>query len=581
MEASQAADAFLERLEKSELLSPEQLAEVNDRHHLRDLPSVIDMARLLVKQGLLTRFQAERLLDGRYRGFFFDNYKLLDVLGAGGMGWLYEGEERDTRHKVALKVLTEKYKEDAGMLARFLLEARAGMKVNHPNVVRTLKVAEAGDLHYMVMEFVEGISLHELVSLNGPPAWKQACDFARQAAAGLVHTHRAGIVHRDIKPANLMVDHDGNVKILDFGLALLGKEKTEDEFSLTMLFGHTCLGTADFMAPEQSLDGMAVDGRADIYSLGCTLYTILAASVPFPGKSVPDMLEAHRTQEPRPIRELVPDLPEAVAAIVTKMMAKKPEDRYQSAQEVIKALEPFCERKPVEFDFAAIVKARGALARERTAAQKRRGASSVSAGNSATRMSGPNPVIKPPQSARETIVTEDTTPMAMRSSISLADPFGTKREAAARLSKIHGVEVDTAPHRTVTPPALTGALYPLSGGKPIPLDQTRIVIGRADDCDVQLEAPQVSSHHCELRCGWSRWQIVDLDSRNGVWVNHVAVKDQVLLSGDRLTIAGQFGYRIEYEGDQPFRLLARKYASRVLAAVGVVIVAVLAWWLLR
>lgn len=287
MGATITSGAFIELLEKSRLLSPTQVAEVVAQYRLAELPSDRDRAQTLLTAGVLTTFQAERLLAGRYRGFFFDDYKLLEVLGVGGMGWLYAGEEMSTGRKVALKVLADRFKEDRGMVARFELEAKAGMGLTHPNIVRTLKVSQAGDVHYMVMEFVEGIGLHEFVGLHGRVKWQQACDFIRQAALGLHHTHRAGIIHRDVKPPNLLVEHEGNVKIVDFGLALLGKETREDEFSLAMIFGHDCLGTADYMAPEQSRDSFSVDPRADVYGLGCTFYAILSGKVPYPAKSTP------------------------------------------------------------------------------------------------------------------------------------------------------------------------------------------------------------------------------------------------------------------------------------------------------
>ena len=399
------ADAFLELLEKSKLLPADQMESVVKKYALRDMPSPTELADTLVDQNLITRFQADRLLEGRYRGFFIENYRAIEILGTGGMGWLYIAEDIETGNVVAVKMLPKKFETDPGMVARFKLEARAGMMLNHPNILRTYRIDRTGgiygDVFYVVMEFVAGINLEELIILRGPVGWPQACDFIRQAAAGLHHAHQRGLVHRDVKPSNLLVDRHGVVKVLDFGLSRYDKEG--DEFSLSMIFGHDCLGTADYISPEQSLDSYSVDARSDIYSLGCTLYVALTGTLPYPVKSTSEKLEGHRTKKPRPLRKLVPDVPKEVVAIVEKMMAKTRENRFATIREVCLALSPFARRQLPSFDFQAVLAARAALVKKKLAAQKKRSQKIEDAGSSAGGS-------KSGQSSVETAIRKDTQP---------------------------------------------------------------------------------------------------------------------------------------------------------------------------
>ncbi|MBI1899697.1 MAG: serine/threonine protein kinase, partial [Planctomycetia bacterium] len=270
MGAPRLAEDFLELLEKSELVSPERIATAAERLTLPSSASAIEAAKALVKGGLITRFQAGRLLKGAFRGFFIGPYKVQDVLGTGGMGLIYVAEDAQSQETVALKVLFEAHREDASMLSRFEAEGRAGQRVRHPNVVRTQKLAQHGGAYYIAMEYVPGISLLEYIERKGAIPWQQACDFICQVAAGVQQVHASGLIHRDVKPHNLIVTAEGVCKLLDFGLAMVQGDR--DDFSLALVFGHDCLGTADYVAPEQTVDSNAIDGRADIYSLGCTLY---------------------------------------------------------------------------------------------------------------------------------------------------------------------------------------------------------------------------------------------------------------------------------------------------------------------
>jgi serine/threonine-protein kinase len=229
---------------------------------------------------------------------------------------------------------------DSSYLGRFHREAQAIASLDHPNIVRAYDVDHEMDgdtpIHFLVMEYVEGRSLHEVIQQDGVLSFPRAADYIRQAADGLQYAHKAGLVHRDIKPGNLLLDLNGVVKILDLGLARFSADT--DDHSLTVAHDEKVLGTADYLAPEQALDSHKVDARADIYSLGCTLYFLLTASPPFTEGTLAQRLMAHQTKAPPPLGEKRPDVPTSLAAIVMKMMAKRPEDRYQSAAEVSEVL---------------------------------------------------------------------------------------------------------------------------------------------------------------------------------------------------------------------------------------------------
>ena len=383
------AGTFFETLGKSELLEESVVATLAERYGGR---SPEEAAAKLVRRGLLTRYQADRVRAGRYRGFFLDRYRLLSVLGAGGMGTVYvaldEGDGPTAGQKVALKVLAEGLRDDAGMIARLRYEGVAAGRVDHPNVVRALRFCKADNgpgQHLLVMEFVEAVSAEELLIRGGPVKSGAACDIARGAALGLAACHDAGLIHRDVKPANLLVAADGATKVADFGLALL-TDQAAAEFSLQMIFGHDCLGSADYMAPEQSRNSTEIDRRADLYSLGCTLYSLLTARVPFPAETGRDVLRAHRRNPVPDVRRKASQTPPAVAELVGRLMAKDPADRPASAGEVAALLEPHARRKPVAFDFEAILHSRAKAAakkaerRRREALRKRARAAEASVG---------------------------------------------------------------------------------------------------------------------------------------------------------------------------------------------------------
>jgi urea transport system substrate-binding protein len=269
-------------------------------------------------------------------------YRVLGVLGRGGMGTVYKAEHRLLERPVVLKVIRPDLVASTQVVQRFQREARLAARLSHPNVVTVYEAEEFGSTQMLVMEFIAGVNLAELVSERGLLPVAESCDLIRQAAVGLEYIHSQGLVHRDIKPHNLLVSRTGQVKILDLGLATLKGGPKADGGELTS--HRQFLGTVDYAAPEQWESSRDVDIRADIYSLGCTFYYLLAGQAPFPNTKYSTLMQqmwAH-TQAPLPsIRELRPDLPEGIAAVLAKMLAKNRDDRFAGPDEVAAALAPF------------------------------------------------------------------------------------------------------------------------------------------------------------------------------------------------------------------------------------------------
>jgi eukaryotic-like serine/threonine-protein kinase len=296
------------------------------------------LASLLVYDGgVLTLFQAEHIMQGKWRRFNIGKYKVLEKLGSGGMGTVFLCEHKLMRCLRAIKILPAAKAQDEAALGRFYREARAVAAIDHPNIVHAYDIDQDENLHFLVMEYVDGSSLQDIVKKAGPVSVLRACHYMRQSAIGLDHAERAGLVHRDIKPGNILVARDGSVKILDMGLA---RFFNDDDDILTKKFDENVLGTADYLAPEQALDSHTVDIRADIYSLGATFYFLLTGKTPFGEGTVAQKLFWHQSRNPKPVRDLRPEVPAEVEAVITKMMAKDPANRYQMPAEVADALAP-------------------------------------------------------------------------------------------------------------------------------------------------------------------------------------------------------------------------------------------------
>jgi uncharacterized protein (TIGR03067 family) len=283
-------------------------------------------------------------------------YRVQELLGVGGMGAVYKAEHLLMERPVALKLVSHNLTSHPEMVERFRREVKTAAKLRHPNIVLAYDAEQAGESHFLVIEYVEGKSLARAVAERGPLPVRQACDYIRQAALGLQYAHERGMVHRDIKPQNLMLTPEGQVKILDFGLARFAMEAaptgalltapaaeatrgSQDIGSLTQV--GTVLGTPDYIAPEQARDAHTADIRADIYSLGCTLYDLLAGHAPFPAGTAVDKVMAHLERSPKPLSAVRPDVPPALARVVERMLAKDPAQRYQTPAEVADALAPF------------------------------------------------------------------------------------------------------------------------------------------------------------------------------------------------------------------------------------------------
>ncbi|QEL16373.1 WD40 repeat domain-containing serine/threonine protein kinase [Limnoglobus roseus] len=316
--------AFLDAIRDNGILDPSQtVTAVEEAGHARQ---VTDLADRLVNRGWLTAFQAQRLLAGRPHELVLGEYVLLEPLGTGGMGLVFKARHRIMNRVVAVKRIRPEAADDPTALRRFRAEIQAAAHLSHPNVVVVHDAQEASGELFLVMELCEGVTLHDLVKQRGPLPPAEACEYARQACLGLQHAFERGLVHRDLKPRNL-IRCGKTLKILDFGLARLrqgpaaGSSTTEG----------TIVGTADYMAPEQA-DGRA-DVRSDLYSLGCTLYFLLAGRPPFPGGEILDKCVRHRIEEPESLARLRPDVPRRVREIVSRLMAKDPADRFQTPAE--------------------------------------------------------------------------------------------------------------------------------------------------------------------------------------------------------------------------------------------------------
>lgn len=330
-------EQFVDLVKRSGLVDDEKLSEALSGVDQSVSDSGI-VASNLTKAGLLTEWQSEKLLQGRHKGFYLGKYKLLSHIGTGGMGSVYLAEHQVMRHRVAIKLLPTNLASQTSYIERFHQEARAAAALAHPNIIRAFDVDQHEAYHYLVMEFVDGTDIQAIVSRSGPLPYDTAASYTRQAAEGLGYAHRMGLIHRDIKPANLLVNREGTVKILDMGLA---RFSDDSQGSLTKEYDQKMIGTVDYLAPEQALDSHGADGRADIYSLGCTLYFMLTGDSPFPQGTIPQRLMQHQSQEPRDIRETRPDAPQELIDICRKMMAKKVTDRYQTGEEVARDLAIF------------------------------------------------------------------------------------------------------------------------------------------------------------------------------------------------------------------------------------------------
>lgn len=354
------ADKVFDLIEKSKLVDPEafsarkeSLIQSADAAILEDPVAV---CKSFEDAGLLTRWQSEKILQGKYKGFFLGKHKLLGHIGTGGMSSVYLGEHLVLKHRRAVKVLPKSKLGNSSYLERFQREAKAIASLNHPNIVRAYDIDHEKDTHYIVMEYIEGVDLQILVKKHGPLPYAIVADYIAQAAHGLQHAHEQGLIHRDVKPANFLINTEGVIKVLDLGLALY---QDQSDASLTMEYNDKVLGTADYLAPEQAINSHTVDNRADIYGLGCTMYFLLTGHPPFPDGSIPSRIVKHQNSMPEDIRKDRPDCPGELDGICVKMMQKDPKFRYQDCNQVAAALENWLQKYKAENPDVATKPARG------------------------------------------------------------------------------------------------------------------------------------------------------------------------------------------------------------------------------
>jgi serine/threonine protein kinase len=319
-------------------LAAPQVQQLSGKH-----PDAQALARELVGRNWLTPYQANQLLAGRGDDLFLGSYRILDRLGEGGMGQIFKAHHVSMDRTIALKIIPKDRMSDPTAVSRFQREVRAVAKLSHPNIVIAFEVNQVGHTPFLAMEYVEGIDLARLVQQSGPLSIPRACEYIRQAAIGLQHAHERGLVHRDIKPGNLMVtrrDPNGPpvIKILDFGLARFESDSA-NAARLTQL--GKIVGTVDFMAPEQAQDPRTADIRADIYSLGCSLFYLLTGKPPFPGEDAVEKISARVLGDASSVRQVRPEVSPALERVIAKMMARNAGDRNQTPGEVAKALEPY------------------------------------------------------------------------------------------------------------------------------------------------------------------------------------------------------------------------------------------------
>lgn len=322
---------FLKNTIRSGLMTRDQLAA-----SLRTLPRKLwldtdRVAEHLIRTGKLSRFQAEKLIAGKTVGLQVGPFQILAPIGKGGISVVYLARDSRTSELVALKTFSPKRaKADNRALVRFQREMTLSRLLDHSNIAYCYEVGTSDGVHYLAMEFVHGKSLRSTVNSEGPLSVPRAAHLFTEVALAVEHAHSKGLIHRDLKPSNIMVTPDGRAKVLDFGLALV-----KGELELVEVIGGRgyTVGTMDYIAPEQTVDAAKVDERADLYSLGATLYFAVTGQPPFPGGNKLDKIRRHRKAKPVPVQVLVPDIDPDFAALIHKLLAKKPHHRLASATE--------------------------------------------------------------------------------------------------------------------------------------------------------------------------------------------------------------------------------------------------------
>jgi serine/threonine-protein kinase len=346
-------DGVRQQLIDSQLMT----AEGADRHISRwreqtgasdDTPGDV-LLDWLVQQTVLTEFQGDALKAGHTGPFMLGPYRVFERVAVGRLGNVYRAMHDELNQPVSLKVFPSSLKDDSEKVTRMEREFRATIELDHPNIVRSFQIGQVGDIYYLALQDLQGETLLERLNREGAMAYPTACKLILDVARALTHLHDEGLVHRDVSPANMWVTEGGNCMLMELGAvrdALGGFVSLPDEDQITT--SETVIGTFEYMAPEQASDAHAADQRSDIYSLGCTFYHCLAGEKPFKEKNPVKLVMQHASKMPKPLTEVVSDVPNKLSETVNSMVAKSPNDRFQKAQDVIWAVEPYAEEPKVE-----------------------------------------------------------------------------------------------------------------------------------------------------------------------------------------------------------------------------------------
>lgn len=336
-------ESFIDGLRKSGLVDEKTLHRLVVTSEAEDADS---FAKELVEHDTLTAYQARALSRGRWKGLVLGNYVIVEKLGKGGMGQVYKARHDRMGRTVCLKVLRSVGRRSPEVVERFRREIKTHSALSHPNFVVAHDADEADGIQFLVMEFVDGRDLARRVKEDGPVSIEETLQILRQSAAALEYAHDQGVTHRDIKPHNLLIaesgDDAGQIKVLDMGLArfeplLDGPADSTTRASMTA--SGVIMGTVDYMSPEQALNSRHADARSDIYSLGCTMYFLLTGTTMFAGETLMEKIIAHREQPLPNLRERVPEVSAGLEAVFQKMVARNPDDRYQTMKHLSEDLD--------------------------------------------------------------------------------------------------------------------------------------------------------------------------------------------------------------------------------------------------
>jgi formylglycine-generating enzyme required for sulfatase activity/anti-sigma factor RsiW len=413
-----AADSVVQALRAPEHVDPYPLEPQCQQ-------AAVELRELLPAAAPAERQQSNHLPAGDDACRCLGPYRLLDTLGQGGMGTVYRAPHTKLDKVVAVKLLPVDRLRDADAVARFEREMKAVGRLSHANVVQAFDAGENAGIPFLVMEYVEGVNVSDLVQRRGPLGAADACEIVRQAALGLQYAHDHGLIHRDVKPSNLMVTLNGQVKILDLGLALLHTDITG---GTEITSAGLTMGTVDYMAPEQVTDSHHVDARADLYSLGCTLYKLLCGEPPFGAPryaSIPEKMLAQVHEPAPPVRSTRADVPPELSQVIGRLLAKAPSDRPAHAGELAESLRPFAEGS----DLTALVRRCGRPAAAEGAQETPAPTDEVRSSGAAETDHRPGPAAKPvgPGSRRRIVVGVAATLLAVLGVVAAAQIIVTIR----------------------------------------------------------------------------------------------------------------------------------------------------------